>query len=489
MGQKQRRPDQGTRGAVGPGLVDELRARVTQEQRVLLTRLWNPSAPFGWTPAKLLFHQLPTTASRTALEGLGGSAVAETHGTKDESYALMLLGAFLGDRGPELEKLLARYLAYLVQRYDADPSISAISSQDVARDLMLSDPELNDLPYLVNMALPSLCSGSSRSQDGWTLGVPRDIHDLAEVRDWPRYIRERALRDYDPKLPVRASARSEYANRQQLVAQRRRKREAEASLTAPSGRSNRRRSSALGLNWLMPFAPKEAPDWPCPTCKLGSLMPVEKSMAAYETKLSREASNNEDWTPEWREEVASLALRCARPGCGEYVLVAGHLGQKQVEGYETFVAEFRPSYVQPSPDLFNLPPDCPSKIAEQLRLTFSLFWLDAPAAANSVRSAVERLLDHLRIAKTAPGGRKTRLSLHARIERYQKLNPELGDTLMAVKWIGNEGSHSRELTRPDLVKAFEMLSYVLDKIFDNRATRVAKMAGRINRARKRKPAK
>jgi hypothetical protein len=489
MDRKSRKPNHETRGAASPGLVDELRAKVTPEQRVLLARLWKPSEPFGWTPAKLLFHQLPTAASRSALEVLGGSAVAETQGTQDESYVLRLLGAFLGDRGPEREQLLARYLAYLVQRYDADPSISEISSEDVARDLMLSEPELSDLPYLVNMAMPSFCSGSSRNQDGWTLGTPRDIHDLAEVRDWPRYIRERALRDYDPKLPVRASARAEYLNRRQLVAQRRRRREAEESLPTPAMRSNRRHSGGPGLNWLMPFAPTEAPDWPCPTCKLGSLLPVDKSLASYETKRSREARDNEDWTPEWREELATLALRCARSNCGEYVLVSGYLGNKQVEGFETFVPEFRPLHVQPSPELFDLPPACPVKIADELRRAFSLFWLDAPAAANSVRSAVERLLDHLRVPKTAPGSNKRRLSLHSRIERYRKGNPELGEALMAVKWIGNEGSHRGELDRPDLIVAFEMLSYVLDTTFDDRATRVAKMAGRINRARRGKPAK
>ena len=472
------------RGSFGPDHVDKLRAQLTAEQRVLIERLWNHNDPLGWMPAKFLFHKLPVGSARESLEGLGGSVVVETQGTQDESYVLRLLGAFLSERGPEFEELLAKYLAYIVGRYDADPAVKEITSEEVERDIHLSEPALSDLPRLVNMSLPSFCSGSSRGQSTWTLGIPRDILDLAEVRDWHRFVRERALRDYDPRLPVRANERLKYGTRVQQVAQYGRKREAKVSLTAATGRRRRRSLESIGLHWITPFSPKSGPDWTCPTCNLGSLTPVEDSLVSYPTKLSREARVDEDWTPEFTEERASLALRCARTECGEYVLVSGSLGFRQVDGFETYEPEFHPEYVQPSPDLIDLPPNCPSTITDQLRRAFTLFWLDAPAAANRIRSAVEHLMDQQRVPKARKHGTKeNRLRLHQRIELFRTEQPELGNALMAVKWIGNEGSHRGELGKPDLLKAFEMLSFVLDELLDQRAERVAKLALQVNRKR------
>ncbi len=466
--------DKPRRAHVGPEFVDDLRAEITPEQRTLLARLWNPSEPFGTTPAKLLFHRLSATRSRQALAKLGGNVVTEMRGGPDESYTLQLLGALLSDRGPEFESLLARYLAYIVKRYDADPAIKQVTREEVERDLGLTGLALRDLPHLVNLG--SFCSGSTTSPTSWTLGMPRDIHDLAEVQDWSRFIRERALRGYDPQMPVPANARLEYRARVQQAAQYGRKRDAKASLSPTPQRARRRATEPLGVRWITPFSPTSGPDWTCPTCKLGSLTLVANSLMSYETRRSRDArKNDEAWTPEHTEERAHLALRCARPGCGEYVIVTGFLSSKQVDGFETYEDEFRPLFVQPSPELVDLPPNCPSTIAAQLRRAFTLFWLDPSAAANRVRASVECLMDHQRVARG--------LSLHRRIERFQAAQPNLGHALMAVKWIGNDGSHRRELARGHLLKAFEMLSHVLEELYgqrEQRQKRVAKMAGRIN---------
>jgi hypothetical protein len=67
------------------------------------------------------------------------------------------------------------------------------------------------------MAVPSLSNGSSGPPD-WRLGVLANIHDLTDVKDWPRFVREHALKTYDPAEPVRAAARDQYLARRHVSA-------------------------------------------------------------------------------------------------------------------------------------------------------------------------------------------------------------------------------------------------------------------------------
>jgi len=152
--------------------------------------------------------------------------------------------------------------------------------------------------------------------------------------------------------------------------------------------------------------------------------------------------------------------------------------------FETYEPEFRPKYVEPCIVFFDLPPKCPESIAKEVQQAFALFWLDAPAAANRVRAAVERLLDHQRVAKkeTAKGKRR-QISVHRRIERFQAKRGGVGKALMAVKWIGNEGSHESSLSQLDLLDAFGMLSYALDAVYDDRVKTVSQLATKINKAK------
>ena len=195
-------PNEGSR-------LDQLRAKVTAEQKELLRRLWElADHRTDLVLAKLLFHGLhPVSAYRRALDALGGSVVGEMRGGMEETYGLTLLGALLHEHGLEFENLLGRYLAYLVERYNADPTVKEITRTDTERDMRLSEPALSDLPRLVNMASPSLCNGCMRGDGTWSLNVPREIHDLTEVVDWSHFIQERALVGYDPNRPVRPDGR------------------------------------------------------------------------------------------------------------------------------------------------------------------------------------------------------------------------------------------------------------------------------------------
>jgi hypothetical protein len=66
------------------------------------------------------------------------------------------------------------------------------------------------------------------------------------------------------------------------------------------------------------------------------------------------------------------------------------------------------------------------------------------------RRSVERQLDARRIPKTHP------MALHDRIERIKDSQPNAHAALMAIKSLGNAGSHTDELSRDDLFNAFDL---------------------------------
>ena len=76
------------------------------------------------------------------------------------------------------------------------------------------------------------------------------------------------------------------------------------------------------------------------------------------------------------------------------------------------------------------------------------------------------------------------LSLHARIDLFRQTNPDLADALMAVKWIGNAGSHSRPIMREDLLDGYELMEHVLDELFVQREKRIARLSRQINRRKR-----
>jgi hypothetical protein len=78
------------------------------------------------------------------------------------------------------------------------------------------------------------------------------------------------------------------------------------------------------------------------------------------------------------------------------------------------------------------------------------------------------------------------LTLHERIERFRRDDVAAGRALMAVKWIGNEGSHGGRLDKKDLLDGFELLEHALSEVFGRRSKRLAAIERRITRRKGRR---
>lgn len=238
------------------------------------------------------------------------------------------------------------------------------------------------------------------------------------------------------------------------------------------------------------------PSFPCPSCSVGVLKLNKEKVFSEETAFSKSAHHHEAWEPEWIEKRFSGMLECANPTCRDSITFCGSIETRlnafhdPHDGWTETVDEYYvPNYFEPPLQFFPIPDECPEEIHAELEKAFALFWLDVGASANRLRVAVESLLNEQRVQKKAQirtGSRRGKyqaLSLHQRIEKLENEKQEAATQLMALKWLGNAGSHAtlQRLKSDDLLDAFEHFEYALDLIYVRRGTALEKRAKAIIR--------
>lgn len=139
---------------------------------------------------------------------------------------------------------------------------------------------------------------------------------------------------------------------------------------------------------------------------------------------------------------------------------------------------YYPKFFYPNLRIFKLDSKIPESIKNQIDLSFSSFFNDFSSSANSARIALELIID----IKTESKFKNIR-TLHDRIEESIKqkiINEETGKLLMAMKWVGNDGSHNFGLAQSDLIDMFRILELVLDELFVNKNSQILLIADKIN---------
>jgi hypothetical protein len=233
------------------------------------------------------------------------------------------------------------------------------------------------------------------------------------------------------------------------------------------------------------------PSWNCPHCEIGLLKELPKERQLVEPTYSKREHNEDWWEPEHIRQRFSAQLQCNNHRCGEIVFVVGesttHYGGGDEEG-EHWYETFEPRAAYPAVAVFRLKAEWPKSVTRELSLAFGHIFGDAGAAANRLRTAVECLLDHLGVKKAtlvANGTKKkkVKLNLHRRIEAFKLKNPEAAGLLLAVKWLGNAGSHAdlKGVTRDDVLDGMDMMQLALHLLFDKSSAAVQKLAKSINK--------
>ena len=233
------------------------------------------------------------------------------------------------------------------------------------------------------------------------------------------------------------------------------------------------------------------PILPCPSCKVGSLSIVENTISKEETASSKAAHGHDAWEPDWIIKRFMAVLTCANPSCGDKVFVCGEIttewlqyytpeGETDTEVYEYYV----PHFFEPAPPVFPIPGECPEEIRDELKKAFALIWSDVGSGGNRLRVAIEALMNERKIEKKAKikkGQNKRqfrRLTLYERIKRFAVEHENAATQLMAIKWLGDTGSHAAldVLTHDDLLDAFEHFEYALDLVYVKKDIALVKRA-------------
>jgi hypothetical protein len=235
------------------------------------------------------------------------------------------------------------------------------------------------------------------------------------------------------------------------------------------------------------------PTWPCPACNSVALTLSDKKSALLceETGPSSREHDHEAWEPDWINKRFVALLKCHNPTCGELVGIGGHATVHEWQYYDDdghgqsdYSDQYTPIFFDRAPPIFPIPEQCPAAVKAHLAAAFALIWFDVGSAANRMRAGVEALLDDQRIQKSKSGSKKRQyLTTHVRIEKLEVKNPDAAQYLMAIKWLGNTGSHgaTSNLSRDDLLNAAEFFEAAVDLLYVKRATKIRRLASEINR--------
>lgn len=176
--------------------------------------------------------------------------------------------------------------------------------------------------------------------------------------------------------------------------------------------------------------------------------------------------------------VFSCLLKCERAICGAVVAASGTgyvediSSQEREEGEEPYIEVFEVRSFTPPLSAFTIPSQFPENVAKPLRLSFALFLNSPGSAANAIRIALEELMNALGVAEMRV--------LHRRIEALPPQYAEHKRALMAIKILGNAGSHQVDrVTAQDIEQAYTIIEFVLRKIYGGSTESIHHLIARL----------
>jgi hypothetical protein len=245
-----------------------------------------------------------------------------------------------------------------------------------------------------------------------------------------------------------------------------------------------------------PFA-----EWPrilCPQCGEITLEPRIEKFESFASLELRETAESVDSDVEESDPFGFFygELRCPRLPCGNRHIVVGEWslewGPASVKGSEDdpYLVGYSVRHILPELPLIELPHGTPEDLQDIIASASRVLLSDPNAAANRIRSAIECLLNHKRVKKFGIDrrGKRFRLSTHARIELFNQVNEPAGVQLMAMKWIGNAGSHESEIIPLDhALNGIEHFARALELVYDPRERELQRRAAQIIKTKGKAP--
>lgn len=238
-------------------------------------------------------------------------------------------------------------------------------------------------------------------------------------------------------------------------------------------------------SFVSPYRASDIPVAPCPACDTRSMRPGEPDFV--EDPDSAGQWGHPAWEPTWVRGRFSVKYRCGSCeselwSLGSYVVV-----EDEPDDYESPMGHIELMTVDifyPPLRLMEVPVATPDTVLKPAVAAGSA-WPGMPgSAANLLRQAVEQLLTEQGVAALTAGPKASRLSLEQRLKAYTTSGSPVADLLKAVKWIGNDGSHSDQVERADVLAAARFLQRALVHLYDNdELAELTALAKRVNQVR------
>ena len=241
----------------------------------------------------------------------------------------------------------------------------------------------------------------------------------------------------------------------------------------------------------------ESLNWICPYCGAGQLKLDASHLLRKEYEYSKEKNRNCEFEDCLGESCCTGILKCDNNVCGELVSFCGTGRDEIFEADEpkspsgtvpVYCHIITPLFVHPSPHFIKMSSNYPQTVTVHLKESFGLFWVDKMSCANKLRVVVEDVLNHFGVKRTCIIKKKHKrqnLTTHARLDKFEKM-PKFSEPakyLLAIKWIGNAGSHTGRFDDKVLVKGFSLIEKALDILFlknDEELRKTCKLINRTN---------
>lgn len=246
--------------------------------------------------------------------------------------------------------------------------------------------------------------------------------------------------------------------------------------------------------WKNPFTIDNVPQWTCPSCKSGTLIGDKKTIKIVESVGSKATRGHDEWDQGWVSGAFGGEIKCNNPKCAETVLIIGKMDVQADQEYDEQYGGWTSAYYEylfpkafmPALHIFFVHQDIPDSIKKAIAESFKVYWIDTSSCGNKIRTVVELIMDEYKISKIyTDKGKRREYSLHKRIELFKAIKPQEAEQLMAIKWIGNSGSHQNDdLPKDDILDAYEILEHVTVKLYEKDSHRIKKLSKAINKRRK-----
>ncbi|UVC12133.1 DUF4145 domain-containing protein [Rhizobium sp. TH2] len=135
---------------------------------------------------------------------------------------------------------------------------------------------------------------------------------------------------------------------------------------------------------------------------------------------------------------------------------------------------FWPKSMYPAPPVIKVPEGLGKPCKEHLQVAYSLIWVDGGSCANRLRIFVEALLDQLKVPTTGPKGNRKNATwdLSDRIKALDAIDPGHKDSLDALRFVGNVGSHEGKVEFKTVLQCFQILENALEELINRKSEKL-----------------